>query len=182
MDKQDITNLSIPERAKLGVTFSFQQPVRFKGLTVRDLICLAAGREMDEPQLCEYLCDVGLCARDYMDREVNASLSGGEIKRVEIAMTMARSVKRLTRFDEPEAGIDLWSFNNLIEVFQKLRGQNNGSIIIISHQERILDIADEIIILSDGQVVSQGDRTHILPDLLSNGRCAFYPEMEVAKA
>jgi len=176
LDGEDITEMSITERANRGMSYSFQQPVRFKGLTVSDLLCLAAKKELKEEELCEYLCDVGLCAQDYIDREVNASLSGGEIKRIEIAMTMARGA-RLNIFDEPEAGIDLWSFNNLIDVFQRLREQTDGSILIISHQERILDIADEIIVLSDGKVVTVGSKNDVLPELLSNGQCAFFPGM-----
>ena len=177
-DGKDITNASITERAKLGIGYAFQQPVRFKGLTVRDLVELAAGEPIDETRLCAYLSDVGLCAKNYIDREVNASLSGGEIKRIEIAMVMARKT-RLTIFDEPEAGIDLWSFNNLIEVFKKLRREINGSVLIISHQERILEIADEIIVLAEGSVVAQGPRDEILPGLLEgDGRCSFCPGQE----
>ena len=147
--------------------------MRFKGLTVRDLVELAAGGRLSEQQLCAALSDVGLCARDYVDREVNASLSGGEIKRIEIAMVMMRGA-RLSIFDEPEAGIDLWSFQNLIDVFQKLRAQTKGSIVVISHQERILEIADEIIVLADGKVVRQGPRDEILSGLVcGGGRCAF---------
>ena len=137
LDGEDVTGLGITERARRGVGFAFQQPVRFKGLTVRDLVELAAGGSLSEQQLCGYLSDVGLCALDYIDREVNASLSGGEIKRIEIASVMARKT-RLTIFDEPEAGIDLWSFQNLIGVFQKLRRETSGSLVVISHQERIL--------------------------------------------
>ena len=175
---EDIGKKSIDERAKLGISFAFQQPVRFKGLTVRDLVELAAGEPIDETRLCAYLSDVGLCAKNYIDREVNASLSGGEIKRIEIAMVMARKT-RLTIFDEPEAGIDLWSFNNLIEVFKKLRREINGSVLIISHQERILEIADEIIVLAEGSVVAQGPRDEILPGLLEgDGRCSFCPGQE----
>ncbi len=143
LDGVDITEKNITERAKMGISFAFQQPVRFKGLTVRDLITLAAGKEISVSEACTYLSEVGLCARDYIDREVNASLSGGELKRIEIAMIMARGTK-LSVFDEPEAGIDLWSFNNLIRVFEKMYEQTNGPIIIISHQVRILNIADKI--------------------------------------
>ena len=147
--------------------------MRFKGLTVRDLVELAAGGRLSEQQLCAALSDVGLCARDYVDREVNASLSGGEIKRIEIAMVMMRGA-RLSIFDEPEAGIELWSFQNLIDVFQKLRAQTKGSIVVISHQERILEIADEIIVLADGKVVRQGPRDEILSgQVCGGGRCAF---------
>ena len=172
LDGEDVTGLGITERARRGVGFAFQQPVRFKGLTVRDLVELAAGGSLSEQQLCGYLSDVGLCAMDYIDREVNASLSGGEIKRIEIAMVIARKTK-LTIFDEPEAGIDLWSFQNLIDVFRKMRDEINGSIVIISHQERILDIADDIIVLSGGKLVAHGQKDDILPELLEGGECNF---------
>lgn len=164
----DITQKSVTERAQMGIGFAFQQPVRFKGITVRELISLAAGRELDEQRMCEYLSDVGLCARDYIDREVNASLSGGEIKRIEIAMTMARRTS-FTVFDEPEAGIDLWSFTNLIEVFKRLRRSTSGTIVIISHQQRIMEISDEIVVISAGKVISQGPTQELLPSLLTNG-------------
>ena len=157
LDGEDVTGLGITERARRGVGFAFQQPVRFKGLTVRDLVELAAGGSLSEQQLCGYLSDVGLCAMDYIDREVNASLSGGEIKRIEIASVMARKT-RLTIFDEPEAGIDLWSFQNLIGVFQKLRRETSGSLVVISHQERILEIADELVVLASGVVTAHGLR------------------------
>ncbi|MBR7184127.1 MAG: ATP-binding cassette domain-containing protein [Clostridia bacterium] len=171
LDGTDITNASITERAKLGVSFAFQQPVRFKGLTVRDLISLAAGRELSINDACSYLSEVGLCARDYVNREVNASLSGGELKRIEIAMIIARGTK-LSVFDEPEAGIDLWSFGNLINVFEKLHESVNGSILIISHQERILNIADKIVVIAAGQLKAIGTREEILPDLLGqSGAC-----------
>lgn len=173
LDGKDITNSSITERAKLGIGFAFQQPVRFKGITVRDLITLAAGVPLEESQARSYLRDVGLCAREYIDREVNASLSGGEMKRIEIAMVMARKTK-LTIFDEPEAGIDLWSFQNLINVFKQLRSEIQGTVLIISHQERILDIADEIIVLSGGEVTARGAKNGILPELLRmDGECNF---------
>lgn len=165
LDGKDITNKSITERARMGISYAFQQPVRFKGLTVKDLITLAAGREMTMSETCNYLSEVGLCARDYIDREINASLSGGELKRIEIAMIMARGTA-LTVFDEPEAGIDLWSFNNLIQVFQKMYEKNKGSILIISHQERILNIADRIIVIADGQISRIGTKDEILPALL----------------
>lgn len=164
----DITTLSITERARLGVAFAFQQPVRFKGLTVSDLVSLAAGKQLDRGELCGHLTEVGLCARDYIDRDVDASLSGGEIKRIEIAMAMVRQAP-LTIFDEPEAGIDLWSFNHLIDVFKKLRQEAGGSILIISHQERILDIADEIIVLANGRIAAQGSKDEVLPTLLATG-------------
>ncbi|MGM9646637.1 MAG: ABC transporter ATP-binding protein [Eubacteriales bacterium] len=177
LDGVDITDLSITERARLGVSFAFQQPVRFKGLTVKDLISLAAGKadgkKLSTADACAYLSEVGLCAREYIDREVDASLSGGELKRIEIAMTMARGTK-LTVFDEPEAGIDLWSFNNLIDVFRKMYEKTKGSIIIISHQERILDIADKIIVVSGGEIAAMGEKNDILPELLKgSGGCRF---------
>lgn len=165
LDGEDVTDLDITQRATRGISFAFQQPVRFKGITVRDLINLASGREISDCEACGYLKEVGLCARDYIDREVNASLSGGEIKRIEIATVMARKTK-LTIFDEPEAGIDLWSFNNLIDVFKNLRKEINGSMLIISHQERILDIADGIIVIADGKVMARGKKEEVLPELL----------------
>ena len=165
LDGEDITDLDITQRAQRGISFAFQQPVRFKGLTVKDLITLASGKNIGVPEACNYLAEVGLCAKDYIDREVDGSLSGGELKRIEIAMIMARGTK-LSVFDEPEAGIDLWSFSNLIQVFEHLHEKINGSILIISHQERILNIADRIIVLADGQVRSQGTRDEILPELL----------------
>ena len=171
---EDITHLSITERARRGIAFAFQQPVRFKGITVRDLISLASGEELDETRLCALLRDVGLCARDYIDREVDASLSGGEIKRIEIACALSRRAK-LTIFDEPEAGIDLWSFQSLIGVFERLRGHMEGTIMIISHQERILAVADEIAVLNDGHITAFGPRETMLPDLLGGERCACCP-------
>lgn len=167
LDGEDITDLSITERAKKGVSFAFQQPVRFKGLTVQDLITLAAGRPITISEACNYLSEVGLCAREYIHREINASLSGGELKRIEIAMIMARGTK-LSIFDEPEAGIDLWSFGNLIQVFEKMHEKLGGSILIISHQERILNIADRVIVVAGGQVRTEGSRDEILPDLLAS--------------
>jgi len=165
LDGEDITGLSITERANKGISFAFQQPVRFKGLTVKDLITLASGKDIGVSEACGYLSEVGLCAKDYIDREVDASLSGGELKRIEIATIMARSTS-LSVFDEPEAGIDLWSFANLIQVFEHLHEKINGSILIISHQERILNIADRIIVLADGRVVNDGPRKNVLPTLL----------------
>lgn len=165
-DGVDITETGITDRAKMGISYAFQQPVRFKGLTVKDLIRLAAGTKLSVADACEYLSEVGLCARDYINREVNASLSGGELKRIEIAMILARSTK-LSVFDEPEAGIDLWSFNNLIKVFENMYEKINGSILIISHQERILNIADKIIMLADGEVKAVGTKEEVLPELLS---------------
>ncbi len=166
LDGEDITDKSITERAKRGISFAFQQPVRFKGLTVRDLITLAAGRDISVSEACAYLSEVGLCAREYIGREINASLSGGELKRIEIAMIIARGTA-FSLFDEPEAGIDLWSFNNLIQVFEKMHEKLGGSIMIISHQERILNIADRVIVLADGKVRADGKREDILPELLS---------------
>lgn len=166
-DGQDITDKDITERARMGISFAFQQPVRFKGIQVLDLIRLAAGNSnMSAADACKYLSEVGLCAKDYINREVNASLSGGELKRIEIATVIARGTK-LSLFDEPEAGIDLWSFQNLIQVFERMRKMiSDSSIIIISHQERILEIADEIIVIGDGMIQKQGPRDRILPELL----------------
>lgn len=166
LDGEDITDMSITERARAGISFAFQQPVRFKGLTVKDLITLAAGNDINIAQACSYLSEVGLCAKDYINREVNASLSGGELKRIEIAMIIARGTK-LSIFDEPEAGIDLWSFNNLIQVFEKMHEKINGSILIISHQERILNIADQIVVVANGEIRNVGTKSEVLPDLLS---------------
>ncbi len=165
LDGENITSLTISERAKKGISFAFQQPVRFKGITVKDLISLAVGQETSTDQACEYLSEVGLCARDYIFREVNASLSGGECKRIEIATLLARSTK-ISIFDEPEAGIDLWSFKNLIRVFEKMHERKDGAIIVISHQERILNSADSIILIADGKVKSQGSKDEVLPLLL----------------
>ena len=166
LDGKDITELSITERAGLGIAYAFQQPVRFKGIRVLDLIRIAAGKTLSVSDACQYLSSVGLCARDYVDREVNASLSGGELKRIEIATVLARKGS-LSVFDEPEAGIDLWSFRNLIDVFRRMREDiQDSSILIISHQERILSIADEIIVLRDGQVEKQGAREEIYPQLI----------------
>ncbi len=171
---KDITNLDINERAQLGIGFAFQQPVRFKGLTVKDLLYLATRKEMNTEELCTYLSEVGLCAADYINREINASLSGGELKRIEIAMLRARGVE-LSLFDEPEAGIDLWSFQNLIRVFEQIRDEKHGAVVIISHQERILEIADQIVIISDGEIAESGTKEEILPKLLSNSSaCKFF--------
>ena len=183
LDGEDITGLGIYERAKHGIGFAFQQPVRFKGITVRDLLLLASGRsDLKEEALCSYLRDVGLCPKDYIDREVDASLSGGEIKRIEIAVVLARRTQ-LTIFDEPEAGIDLWSFNSLIDVFRRLRSEIQGSVLIISHQERILEIADHIVVLSGGKKIADGPREEILPTLLgAEQRCPYCPGGEEACA
>ena len=174
LDGEDITPLNITDRARRGIGFAFQQPVRFKGIQVLDLIRLAAGKQLTPSAACEYLSAVGLCARDYIDREVNASLSGGELKRIEIATVLARG-SRLSVFDEPEAGIDLWSFQNLIEVFERMRRSiSDSSILIISHQERILSIADEIVVIKNGQIVKQGPRDEVLPELI--GTASAVPE------
>ncbi len=165
LDGEDITPLSITERARRGISFAFQQPVRFKGITVKDLISLSAGKTLSTGETCEYLAEVGLCAKEYVNREVNASLSGGELKRIEIAMINARGTK-FSVFDEPEAGIDLWSFQNLIEVFKKMHERQKGSILIISHQERILDIADKVVVIAGGRVSAVGTKDEILPELL----------------
>ena len=166
LDGEDITALDITERAKRGISFAFQQPVRFKGIRVQDLLRLAAGKNISLSAACEYLSEVGLCARDYIDREINSSLSGGELKRIEIATLLARQTK-LSVFDEPEAGIDLWSFQNLIRIFEKMQGEiQDSSIVIISHQERILQIADEIIVLADGRITKRGAPDKILPELI----------------
>lgn len=167
LDGEDITALSISERARRGISYAFQQPVRFKGLRVGDLMNLAAGKDANIAEVCAYLSEVGLCARDYIDRELDASLSGGELKRIEIAMVLARGTA-LSVFDEPEAGIDLWSFQNLIRVFEKMYEQTRGSILIISHQERILNIADKIVVIKNGQVEKEGARADILPALLGS--------------
>ena len=165
-DGQDITDMSVTDRARAGISYAFQAPVRFKGITVKDLISLASGKSITVGEACAYLSEVGLCAKDYINREVNASLSGGELKRIEIAMINARGT-RLSVFDEPEAGIDLWSFNNLIKVFEKMYERTKGSILIISHQERILDIADKIIIVANGGISKIGTKEEIMPELLS---------------
>lgn len=180
-DGEDITEMSITERARAGISFAFQQPVRFKGVTVKDLIMLAAGKDnkLTVAGACDYLAEVGLCARDYINREVDASLSGGELKRIEIATVIARAAK-ISVFDEPEAGIDLWSFNNLIQVFEKLHKEQKRSIMIISHQERILNIADEIVVIAGGSIKAVGKKEEILPELLSGtGSCKYYQKQEV---
>ncbi|MBR0467178.1 MAG: ATP-binding cassette domain-containing protein [Clostridia bacterium] len=164
LDGVDITDYSVTERAKAGISFGFQTPVKFKGITVNDIIRIASGRDITVSDACDYLSQVGLCARDYIDREINASLSGGELKRIEIASVLARGTK-VSIFDEPEAGIDLWSFGSLIKVFERMHEKIGGSIIIISHQERILDTADNIIVLSAGKLKAYGPKSEILPDL-----------------
>ncbi len=172
LDGVDITDMSITERAQNGISFAFQQPVRFKGITVHDLLSLASGKNISVSEACAYLSEVGLCAKDYINREVNASLSGGELKRIEIATVMVRGTK-LSVFDEPEAGIDLWSFNNLIRVFEAMHAKEGGSILIISHQERILNIADKIVVIAGGEISDIGTPSEILPSLLSaSGTCS----------
>ncbi|MBQ6622068.1 MAG: ATP-binding cassette domain-containing protein [Mogibacterium sp.] len=165
LDGEDITDKNITERAHLGISFAFQQPVHFKGIKVVDLLRLAAGKKISISEACEYLSRVGLCARDYINREVNSSLSGGELKRIEIATVLARGTK-IAIFDEPEAGIDIWSFQNLIQVFESIREAIRGTVIVISHQERILRIADEIIVIEAGKVAKHGPRDEVLPELL----------------
>ena len=172
LDGEDITDLSITERARCGISFAFQQPVRFKGITVKDLISMAAGKKITVGEACAYLAEVGLCAKDYVNREVDGSLSGGELKRIEIAMINARGTK-LSVFDEPEAGLDLWSFNNLIQVFRNMHERTHGTILIISHQERILDIADKIVVIADGTVAQIGSKNEILPTLLAPAGCRY---------
>ena len=177
LDGEDITSLSVTERAKKGISFAFQQPVRFKGITVNDIVRLAAGRDITVSEACDYLSQVGLCARDYINREVNASLSGGELKRIEIASVLARGTA-VSIFDEPEAGIDLWSFSNLINVFERMREKLGGSIIIISHQERILNIADKVAVISAGELTAYGEKSEVLPQLLD----ASYDACKVLKS
>ena len=164
-DGEDITAMNITERAKLGISFAFQQPVHFKGIKVIDLLRLATGKNISKDSACEYLSKVGLCAKEYINREVNNSLSGGELKRIEIATVLARGTK-FSIFDEPEAGIDIWSFQNLIQVFENIRKTVQGTVLIISHQERILNIADEIVVIENGKVAKQGAKADILPELL----------------
>lgn len=164
-DGEDITAKNIMERAKLGISFAFQQPVHFKGIKVIDLLRLATGKNISKDSACEYLSKVGLCAKEYINREVNNSLSGGELKRIEIATVLARGTK-FSIFDEPEAGIDIWSFQNLIQVFENIRKTVQGTVLIISHQERILNIADEIVVIENGKVAKQGAKADILPELL----------------
>ena len=178
LDGKDITGLDVTQRAREGVSFAVQQPVRFKGFTVRKLLELSAGKTLTSSAVCELLGRVGLCGREYLDREVDATLSGGEIKRIEIATVLARHT-RLSLFDEPEAGIDLWSFNHLIAVFQKLRRETRGTSLIISHQERILDIADEIVVLAAGRIAARGHKDEVLPKLLETGSSVNFCEGKV---
>lgn len=176
LDGEDITNLSITERAKKGIGYAFQQPPRIKGMTVENLLTLAHGKPLSTDVCCQYLTDVGLCSKDYLNREVDNSLSGGEMKRIEIATLFARDLK-VSIFDEPEAGIDLWSFGKLNESFKKIHEESNQTIIIISHQERILELADEIIVLQDGSVKSHGTKEAILPEI----RCQVNSSCELMK-
>ena len=167
---KDITNKSIDERARMGIGFAFQQPVKFKGITVLDLIRLSANKDMNKKEACEVLSTVGLCAKEYIDREVNDSLSGGELKRIEIALLAVRNSK-LCIFDEPEAGIDLWSFQNLIDVFKNIQEKTNGTTLIISHQERILKIADEIILMKNGKIITEGKPNEVLNQMNIGLKC-----------
>ena len=164
-DGQDITDLTVTERAKLGVSYGFQQPPRFKGMTVYDLLKVASGREMGRLECCDYLTRVGLCARDYVDRDMDVSLSGGEAKRIEIATILARKGS-LMIFDEPEAGIDLWSFSKLTETFGAIREGREATLIIISHQERLISLADEIVLIDDGRVAAKGTTEEIFPKIM----------------
>ena len=172
LDGEDITHLSITERARRGISFAFQQPVRFKGITVFDLISIASGKKLSTNEACTYLSEVGLCARDYVNREVNASLSGGELKRIEIATMLARGTK-MSIFDEPEAGIDLWSFARLTETFQQIHDQGRATMVIISHQERIISLADEVVVVGGGEIRHRGSANDILPQILADtlGAC-----------
>ena len=176
LDGENITDWDITKRAKNGIAYAFQQPVRFKGVTVRDLLNLAAERTLSEREICSVLGEVGLCARDYIERDVDASLSGGESKRIEIATVLSRENAKILVFDEPEAGIDLWSFTGLIKVFEELKSKHKGTQIIISHQERILEIADEIIVIADGLVRTSGQKDEIMPILLENEYGQHCPE------
>ena len=175
LDGEDITDANVTERAKKGIAYAFQQPVKFKGLTVRDLLELSSGGALDHDGICQLLGNVGLCADEYIDREMSAALSGGESKRIEIATVLARNAK-LSIFDEPEAGIDLWSFTRLVETFQDLQREKKGTLLVISHQERILSIADEIIVIADGKVRAAGPRDEVLPTLLSEERTVRCPQ------
>ncbi len=174
---EDITETDITHRAKMGISYAFQQPVKFKGLTVRDLLELAVGKKMKENDICDILSRVGLCSREYVNRELNASLSGGEIKRIEIATVLARNTE-LTIFDEPEAGIDLWSFTKLVDTFKNIRKNKKGTVLIISHQERILSIADEIIVIADGRIRTSGKGEDVLKELLYDESSILCPKME----
>lgn len=170
LDGQDITCLGIAERAQLGIGYAFQQPPRFKGITVTDLLRLSS-QEQKGAVGCNYLHDVGLCPKDYLDREVNASLSGGELKRIEIASLLSREL-RIAVYDEPEAGIDLWSFSRLTETFRNNHDKRHSTTVIISHQERILDLADRIILLNEGRIQEQGEKDRVLPQILQECSCS----------
>ncbi len=170
LDGKDISNLPINERANIGIGFAFQQPVKFKGITVYDLIKLSAGKDITKKEACDILSKVGLCAKEYVDREINSSLSGGELKRIEIATVAVRNSK-LTIFDEPEAGIDLWSFNNLIKIFEDMREKTKGTTLIISHQERILDIADKVILLNNGEIEKIGESKDLMKNIIPKTNC-----------
>jgi len=169
---EDITQVGITERARMGIGFAFQQPVVFKGMSVFDMISLAAGKEVNFDTACEYLSEVGLCAKDYINRELNSKLSGGELKRIELAMLVAKN-STFTIFDEPEAGIDLWSFNSLISIFKRMQKNMASSVVVISHQERILEIADEVILLIGGKVIDAGEKDKIFPKLLEYNSCVL---------
>lgn len=170
LDGKDISNLPINERANIGIGFAFQHPVKFKGITVYDLIKLSAGKDITKKEACDILSKVGLCAKEYVDREINSSLSGGELKRIEIATVAVRNSK-LTIFDEPEAGIDLWSFNNLIKIFEDMREKTKGTTLIISHQERILDIADKVILLNNGEIEKIGESKDLMKNIIPKTNC-----------
>lgn len=178
LDGKDITNMSITERAKLGIGYAFQHPPRFKGLTVRGLLSLAHGSELPDYACCAYLTNVGLCSKDYLNREVDTSLSGGEVKRIEIATLMARDLK-IAIYDEPEAGIDLWSFTMLVDSFRAIGKNRHDSVIIISHQERIMELADELVVIADGKIRNQGPKDELLPNLLGefNSQCSLRREV-----
>ena len=178
LDGEDITGMDVTERANKGISFGFQQPVRFKGITVRRLLALSAGKPLTEKSICALLQQVGLCAKSYLDREVDATLSGGEIKRIEIASVLARNTRYMV-FDEPEAGIDLWSFENLIGVFERMRSENNRTVVVISHQERILRIADEIIMIADGTVADRGPGPEMMAKMVGNVHQACCGQREV---
>ncbi len=182
LEDKDITNEDITARAELGIGYAFQQPVRFKGITVRDLLNLAAGEEISDANVCNLLAKVGICTKDYIDREINTSLSGGEIKRIEIASVLARKDTKLLIFDEPEAGIDLWSFSGLIETFESLKKESDKALLVISHQERLLEIADEIIVIADGKVRISGPGKEIMPQLMEGEKsraCPIGKEMKI---
>lgn len=175
LDNENITDWDITKRAQNGIAYAFQQPVRFKGLTVKDLLEMSAERELPEEEVCKMLGEVGLCAREYINREADASLSGGESKRIEIATVLARKNAKMLVFDEPEAGIDLWSFNNLIDAFERLKSESGRSLLVISHQERIMDIADYIVVIANGRVRTAGAKAEILPELLANEKSSRCP-------